>query len=235
MVCFRDTIVNILHRGGDNNYNSNNDDNNNHVINLSIQIKADLQPIRKIQESGHYTVKKHPFYMQANSTPDIMHCNPQSTLCTSTPSPHYAPQPPVHIMHLNSSPHYAPQPPVHIMHLNPQSTLCTSTSSPHYASQPPVHTSVAILFKWCHLLCSLSQPNISKCLSISDHATQNRQQPFRERISRLRPWWLVSIHAAQIVSTVLQSIPYIHTYTYTYIMFVSYLTDNRPPNAPVSF
>ena len=192
MVCFRDTIVNILHRGGDNNYNSNNDDNNNHVINLSIQIKADLQPIRKIQESGHYTVKKHPFYMQANSTPDIMHCNPQST-------------------------------------------LCTSTSSPHYASQPPVHTSVAILFKWCHLLCSLSQPNISKCLSISDHATQNRQQPFRERISRLRPWWLVSIHAAQIVSTVLQSIPYIHTYTYTYIMFVSYLTDNRPPNAPVSF
>jgi len=127
MVCFRDTIVNILHRGGDNNYNSNNDDNNNHVINLSIQIKADLQPIRKIQESGHYTVKKHPFYMQANSTPDIMHCNPQSTLCTSTPSPYYAPQPPVHIMHLNL-----------------QSTLCISTPSPHKCCNPLQVMSLAL-------------------------------------------------------------------------------------------
>jgi len=27
---------------------------------------------------------------------------------------------------------------------------------------------------------------------ISDHPTQNRQQPFRERIPRLRSWWLVS-------------------------------------------
>jgi len=98
---------------------------------LSIQTKANYQPTCKIQESVHYAVKA-PFYMQANSTPDIMHFNPQSTLCTSTPSPHYAPQPPVHIMHPNPqstlctstpSPHYAPQPPVHIMHLNPQYTL----------------------------------------------------------------------------------------------------------------
>jgi hypothetical protein len=84
--------------------------------------------------------KKHPFFTFKQTA--------RLPLCTATPSPHYAPQPPVHVMHLNSqstlctatpspchapqpsSPLYATQPPDHIMHLNP---------SPHYAPQPPVH------------------------------------------------------------------------------------------------